>query len=242
MNMTSVVCSAILCAGLLGTGYFAVNNYSMRHNLVEVKGVAEKKVQSDVCVVTVQLQSVADDPKTASQNCDRDKEKLLVALKNGGLQDHEISNVNRVYYKRDKYKDGKSTGEEEYHINESLSLNIGDFAKVERLKHVVAQLIAQEGIWVNIDVHYSLTDLNLFKGDLLKDAARNAKKAAMDFIEPFDVEVGDMVYLKQGLIEEQPAYDGDSGYWRVGRTPEIILRVVVHAGFLHKHRCIANGK
>ena len=128
MNMTSVVCSAILCAGLLGTGYFAVNNYSMRHNLVEVKGVAEKKVKSDVCVMTVKLKSVADDPKTVSQNCDRDKEKLLVALKNGGLQDHEISNVNSVYYKRDKYKDGKSTGEEEYHINESLSFSASSFA------------------------------------------------------------------------------------------------------------------
>jgi hypothetical protein len=204
-NRTNYLLPAIVIAiGIAAAGYFigqTMFNSKVGINTAEVKGLAERRVQSDRAFWRIQYTVSGRDADAIPELYDRskaDRTKIVALLSASGFDESEVL-PGVVDYNRVEFRDeDQNLVDEKYVLRGSIEVETDKVQLVSEARSKLNELIA-----VGIDIRnnapsYYFTGLNDIKPEMLKEATTNARLAANEFASNAGVEVGGIRDARQG--------------------------------------------
>lgn len=230
--------SLFLALGISISGYFigqTMYKYKIGLNTAEVKGLAEKRVASDLATWDIYF-SVEGKTKTEIpelyKKSEKNQQKIVALLKKSGFNDSEIK-LGVIEHSSMEYRDeDQNLVDEKHTLAGVISVETSKVNDVNSARNSINKLIA-EGIDIdNKRPSFNFTKLNDIKPQMLQEATKNARAAANEFAENAGVSVGGIRSARQGNFTVQDA-GKESGYGWGGDTKKIEkdVRVVTTISF-----------
>jgi hypothetical protein len=229
----------IISIGMAGFGYFSFDKLKSNHDLIEVRGLSERVVRSDVADASIVIVNRSDSLEKLYEKRLADKTRVIGFLKGNGFLEAEIIGFTmdtRENEEEDSVTaDGVTTKTKKRFFSSEDVVNVRtkNLEKVERIKSDLLKLLS-ENIFVKCDYSYKLTSFQDIKLEMMKEASENAKKSAESFVAPLGKKIGEVAYLRQGeiAINGEDEREGiDSWYSKESTSKNKKLRLVVKAGF-----------
>jgi hypothetical protein len=229
----------IISIGMVGFGYFSIDKLRADRGLIEVRGLSERVVRSDVADASIIIVNRNYDLEKLYEKRLADKTRVLGFLKENGFLESEITgftmDTNECNEEDSVTADGVTTKKKRRYFSSEDVVNVRtkSLEKVERIKSDLLKLLS-ENIFVKCNYSYKLTSFQDIKLEMMKEASENAMKSAMAFVVPFEKKIGEVVYLHQGeiAINGEDEREGiDSWYSKESTSKNKKLRLVVKAGF-----------
>lgn len=225
--------SLILSAFLLSVGIYEASNIIKADNeLIEVRGLSEKVVKSDVGEITIRIPNKNENAEELYKKIVFDKKKVLAFLKENGAEDSEIVNGNLNVYETEDYNSDPKNRKKYFSVDDSIQVYSKDLEKILKIKSKILELMQQK-VFVSYTYSFKVTNFSEIKLSMMKEASKKARDSADAFIAPHGKKVGDVVYLRQGEISIKAEDDNEStsGYSSESTSINKKLRLVVRAGF-----------
>ncbi len=173
----------ISIAILFGFSNLSRSLKSIRHpNQIEVNGYAKRIVSSDLLEIMITINNKEEDIKKLNNKRKEDIKKLLVFLKEMGINENEISFVyNKAENKGESttnYGTTNYSNQEKYYSSRDIILiktkNLEVFPKFKKQ----INKLSNEGIVIAYEYQYKLTNIEKVKKELLDIAMQDAKNSA----------------------------------------------------------------
>lgn len=209
MNKTKVLLAAfagiviIISAWLLAQG---VTNFRKESPKLNVTGMAEKQITSDLIVWNIMLKTKGDDRASAYNQYKRVAATMRKYLKEHGIMDSVISTssvdinqeTRQVYNpdsrQYDTYNDGFS-------VTQTFTVRSHDVSLVERVYQNISELY-NEGIDFSSNAPlYYYTKLNDLKMEMLNKASENAYERAQTIAKGSNSAIGAMLSSAMGVFQ-----------------------------------------
>lgn len=214
----SIIAALLIALGVASAGYFisqTLYKAKVALNTAEVKGLAERRVQSDRAYWTIQYHvsgtSQAQIPALYEKS-EADQSKIIALLKSSGFSEAEIKPGVLEYSKQEFRDDKQALVEEQHLLTGQIEVETEQVKLVGTVRAKLNRLIAQGLNITNNPPSYYFTQLNKIKPDMLKEANQNARLAANEFAKNAAVEVGGIRSARQGgfIIKDVGADYGDT--------------------------------
>ena len=209
MNKTKVLLAAfagiviIISAWLLAQG---VTNFRKESPKLNVTGMAEKQITSDLIVWNIMLKTKGDDRASAYNQYKRVAATMRKYLKEHGIMDSVISTssvdinqeTRQIYNpdsrQYDTYNDGFS-------VTQTFTVRSHDVSLVERVYQNISELY-NEGIDFSSNAPlYYYTKLNDLKMEMLNKASENAYERAQTIAKGSNSAIGAMLSSAMGVFQ-----------------------------------------
>lgn len=206
--------------------------------VIEVKGLAERKIQSDLAKWSIEYTAEGHRLDAAYQELSHFEKKILNFLKGRGIKDDEFS-LGSSYTQQQRKKDvvnGKlvqTNDIDRYTITKTI---VVESKNVEDLRKAAEALEELMGQGINIrtySMEYFCSNLENLKAELLGEATRNAYLRAQQLASATNSRVGKLKSAKQGIFQitaENSSDTTDYGRYDTNSIKKSI-KVVANATF-----------
>jgi len=202
---------------------------------VTVKGFAEKPIQSDYAIWTMNLAARSAQISEAYATMERNLAKVLEYLKKEGVKDEEVSYTAATIQVRYRMgPTGMPTNEIEiYEMNQSVSVRSPDVHQVAKVSKGVTFLLRDGVELQSWEPAFHYTKLNDLKIEMLGGAAADAKLRAKAIAEKSGSKLGHLLWAQQGVFQITPIYSSEisSEGWFDTSSIDKTIRAVVTVRF-----------
>jgi hypothetical protein len=222
---TGRVAAACVLALGLGIGSFLMSQalevglgrFHAPHT-VSVKGLSERQVKADLALWPLRFVETNNDLSAAQAKIEVDLKTVVDFLKAQGLNDNEIAvgRMDVVDLMARQYRN-QTTGDNRFilyanvmilstnvDLVQALSRKISDLVKSGVIFTVEGARQGEDGTPASLSPYYLFTKLNDVKLEMLAEATRNARAAAVQFAHDADVPLGGLVQANQGVFSILP--------------------------------------
>lgn len=205
MNKSTVLGALVVAAGLLALGLCirsGIVSYGQRDRFVSVRGLCEKEVEANKVTWPIVTQDMGNDLVALYDRTQATNAKILDFLTKNGVDESEIL-VNSPKVSDNKADSYYSTeNKPRYSLTNVIVVTSSDIKKINELLLRQTELL-KEGVAViagnyNYPIEYEYTDLNSIKPEMIAEATRNAREAAMKFGQDSGSELGQIKTATQG--------------------------------------------
>lgn len=214
MKLTKLLAALLIAVGILGLGLCVrsgLKTLTASQRTVEVRGLATREVPANKVTWPIVFTQTGNDLPAVYTAVTATNEKVVKFLVDNGVDRSQISvgapsmtdlstdryNTNPIPYK--------------YSLTSVVTVSSDQVDKVRKLINRQGELL-QQGIpiaasdWQH-QVSYEYTGLNDIKPEMIAEATRNARDAAMKFAADSESEVGKIMSARQGqfTIEDRDA-------------------------------------
>jgi len=227
----------LAAAGLLMAIGIAVGGYFVGHGLLEarssdryvtVRGLAEREVPADLVVWPITYAVTADDLATLQRRTEESASKIRAFLADDFSGDEISASQARV---TDRQAQGvmDQTGRLERYVAEStVTVRSGRIDAVRSAMERSGELVAQGVALVrsyDATTEYFFTGLDEVKPEMIREATRDARRAAQQFAEDSGARVGGIRNAQQGYfsIQERDRFSPEHKKIRVVTTVQFFL-------------------
>lgn len=208
--------AAIVAAGLFLLGlflYFGLGTFAERDRFVSVRGLAEREVKADHVIWPITYKITGNDLQQLYDNINADNEKIVRFLTANGMSKGEITVAapQLVDLKADRYSNQLGVVDR-YNVTSVITVSTGKVDAARALMSRMGELL-KEGVAIAASdygnsVSYEFNGLNKIKPDMIQEATRNAREAALKFAQDSESELGKIKNATQGLfsIEDRDQY------------------------------------
>lgn len=208
--------AAIVAAGLFLLGlflYFGLGTFAERDRYVSVRGLAEREVKADHVIWPITYKITGNDLQSLYDNINADNEKIVRFLTANGMNKDEITVAapQLVDLKADRYSNQLGVVDR-YNVTSVITVSTGKVDAARALMSRMGELL-KEGVAIAASdygnsVSYEFNGLNKIKPDMIQEATRNAREAALKFAQDSESELGKIKNATQGLfsIEDRDQY------------------------------------
>lgn len=227
-SLIGILCgSVILASGLFLCGKASLKEYLTDKNLVEVQGLSERIVKSDIAVVRISLEYRDTDQKRFIAKHTTDKNKLMNCLKKSGItKDDIISDSFDVWEDYGKVRS--------FSGRDTIEIKTADFEKVEAFRKSINQLCSEQQIMCAFNVSYMITNFLPLKMSMLEEASQNARKSAEAAIKTYGNHITSLAHLHQGTVVITGESSSATESYDNSKSINKKVRLVVRAGFRYK--------
>ncbi|GAB4393795.1 MAG: SIMPL domain-containing protein [Gammaproteobacteria bacterium] len=204
MNKTSSWLAAIILAlGISSVGFFIGNaliTFKAQDRFVSVKGLAERIVQANQAVITMEFSYTSDELDDLYKGINLAQQQAKAFLTQQGFDDSAIqTNVVNV---QDNNANSYHTNlkAKRYIAHSGVSVTSSDINRAQQTMQHTDSLVKSGVILSNARVRYTYTNLNDIKPDMLREATANAKAAADIFAKNSSSRLGEIRQASQGLF------------------------------------------
>lgn len=200
-----IIEAGIIAVGLLLLGLSiksGIKVFSQRDRVVNVKGLAEMEVQADKVIWPLVYKVVGNDLSTLYDELKVKNQTVVTFLKSNGISDGEISvsAPQVVDLEAERYNSNNSPYR--YNITSVVTVSSDNVDVVRKLMSEQGELLRQ-GIAVaggdyQYNVQFLFTKLNDIKPQMIEDATKNAREAAIKFAEDSNSKLGKIKSANQG--------------------------------------------
>lgn len=200
-----VAVSVMASAWILGWHFTEAKKIDNAHrNSIEVKGYAQKNIESDLGEWMCLLKTRSIDLQVAYSTLNSDKEKTINFLKSKGIAEKDIK-LSSVYTREIYQKSDNGYGEtnklEAYELTMNVSFQSKNLDKVEEISLKSSELIKQ-GVNINsFAPQYFYTKLEDLKLEMLARASKNAYERATKLAGNTGSKVGTLQSASQGVFQ-----------------------------------------
>ncbi len=206
---------SILALGLILGGWVLgaqIKATRLSDRFVEVKGLVERTVKSDLAIWPLDYKEAGDDLSSIYAKTEADKQTLLQFLDQQGIQSSEIElGIIRVVDTQANEFGGGNRPPHRYIVEQQITVRTARVDQVAAAAQKTMQLL-EKGIILSSNpgqgVIYKFTGLNSIKPDMITEATRNARAAANRFASDSGSKVGAIRQANQGVFSILPADQG----------------------------------
>lgn len=208
--------AAIVAAGLFVLGlflYLGFGTFAQRDRFVSVRGLAEREVKADHVIWPITYKITGNDLQQLYDNINADNAKIVSFLTANGIDKSEISVAapQLVDLKAERYGDQQRLVDR-YNVTSVITVSTGKVdaarALMSRMGELLKQGVAIAASDYGNTVSYEFNGLNKIKPDMIQEATRNAREAALKFAQDSESELGKIKNAIQGLfsIDDRDQY------------------------------------
>lgn len=231
-NRYNIVGAALLALGLVILGAFIKGGFSslsQNARVVTVRGLCEKEVQADKVTWPIVSKEVGNNLETIYDKITATNNAIVAFLKANGIQDGDIEiNAPQVIdLQADRYNNQNL--QFRYNVTTVVVVTSPQVELVKKLIVKQSELLKQ-GIAIvagdyNYQTTYEYTSLNKVKPEMIAEATKNAREAALKFADDSESKLGKIKTASQGQfsIEDRDQYTPDIKRIRVVSTVQYFL-------------------
>ncbi|MCH5329932.1 MAG: SIMPL domain-containing protein [Alistipes sp.] len=203
----------LIAAGLVGMGaflYAAINNIAFRDRQVVVRGLAEREVPANKVTWPLVVKTVGNDLQQLYRQVNSNNQTVMNFLIENGIPENEISIGAPDLFDKDA-QTWQSNATYRYNITEVITVTSSQVEKVIELIRRQGELLKM-GVALSNDYEhrttYEYTGLNDIKPEMIAEATRNAREAALKFSDDSKSRLGKIKTAVQGQfsISDRDAY------------------------------------
>ena len=218
----------------------ALQRFRTEDRYISVKGFSEREVKSDLVVWTIKTRIANDNLSEGSKAIEDAKNKVVDFLLRNNIKQDEIIQKDLIVNDKKAQEYGGQTGESyRFIIDKIIQVRSADVDNIQKVSRMTDELL-QAGVVISNrneyegSVKFFFTKLNEIKPDMLSEATRNAKEAAIQFTKESDTKLGDLRKATQGLftiIDRDNFLSGQTNYGMSGSDLYKNVRVVVNVDY-----------
>ena len=200
--------------GLLALGVciiISVNKFTGTKRVVNVKGLATQEVMADHVIWPLVIQDVDNDLIKLYSSMDSKSKEIVKFLKDGGIQESEISTTAPTVYDRNANRYSNEYIAHRYQMQQVVTVSSDNVELVRQLilkqGDLLKKGIAISGNDYDHQVQYDFNGLNELKPQMVEVATRNAREVAQKFADDSGSKLGKIQTASQGQFS---IYDRDS--------------------------------
>lgn len=197
--------AVILAVGMLVMGYFiklGLDTFSSRDRVVNVKGLAEMEVPANKVTWPLMYKDLGNDLPGLYNKINATNLAIVSFLKQKGITDNEIS-INApdiIDMQAERYNSNPAPFR--YNVTSVITVTSGKVDLVRKMISEQSELLKQ-GIAITsgdyrYSVQYDYTGLNDIKPQMIEEATKNARAAAIKFAKDSDSKLGKIKRAYQG--------------------------------------------
>ena len=236
--VTAILLGTIAGSLILGRSF---ENFRKGDRYVTVKGFAEREVKADLAVWPIRVRAASNDLSEASRAVELQKNKVVQFLVKHGFDAKEIIQQDlRVSDKQSREYGAVNLRDLlRYVVEATILLRTKNVDKAEEVSRMTDELVragvilSTKNEWQGEGPKFIFTQLNNIKPDMMAEATRNSKTAALQFAHESGSSLGVIRKASQGLfsIEERDSFPSgqmEGGAYSMGTSdPFKRVRVVV---------------
>lgn len=204
-KLKSLVPSLLLALGIVVLGLCVksgLGSFSQNARIVTVKGLAEKEVKADKVIWPIVYKELGNDLNALYNTINKKNKVVLDLLASKGITADEITtSVDVTDMDADAYTADRSPYR--YRVSSIITVNTKKVDTVLALLKEQTSLI-QKGVAVTFSnysypsIQFEYTGLNEIKPEMIKEATKNARKAAEQFAIDSESKLGKIKTANQG--------------------------------------------
>lgn len=210
MSNQNVLAALVLGAGIAAAGYFSAGREidvevqsEAQLNTATVAGIAEREVVADAAVWAITFTSRSEQLQDVHQQASQNQQKIVAFLTAGGFKPEEITRSSLAVKKRKQVNRKKAEFFDD-EINGSVTVKTKDVQKVATMHREISRL-AQQGVMITASTpHYLFTGVQALRDEMVSEATKKARAAAMQFASDAGVEIEGVHRLFHGPMEVTP--------------------------------------
>lgn len=205
--------ATIICAVFISKG---LTNFKKKESSINVTGMAEKQITSDLIVWDVTLNAEGNTRGEAYKTYENTRKVFLEYLTSQGLKKESISEMGAQLNKKTKtfYVDGHYNSiDDGYEVNQTIKVSSSDLPLVEKAYQNVQSLYSRGIAFSSQAPSYYYTRLNDLKKDLLHEASKNALERATTIADGCDCNVGKLTNSSMGVFQIVGLNSGEDYSW-----------------------------
>jgi len=190
--------------------FLSARAFSDQGSYVEVKGLSEKIVKSDVAIWSLNFDVKSNDIDSLYAEISKDTAATQKFLINKGFEASEI-NVAPVNIYQDTYSGSL------FRYNSTTQMSVYT-KKVDLVKSASKDTLAlvKEGVTLNQNsIEFQFSDINSVKPEMLAEAIKNAKVSAQQFAETSGASLGSISRGNQGVFDITDKDPGSPEYKKI---------------------------
>jgi len=209
-----------------------IRDVRLSHQIIKVRGYAEKVVDSDLAIWGMNLSVRNRDMIEGFTAIESNKNQVLSFLRDNGINDSEIGVFSvSVREQMKKNEKGHETNEVDYFIlSQKLEVTSYNVQKISKLSTEINQLMKQGLAVHSSSPSYYYSRVNELKTELLTEATRDARMRAKTLAEGSGVKLGFLRAARQGVFSIRSAkstsISSDRSYDDVSSITKKITAVV----------------
>lgn len=230
---SALVLGVLLCAGLIGLGYFLADGFLHAKALertVTVKGLSERDVPANVAIWPIKFTAADNDLVALYAAIEKNNALIVEFLRRAGFADTEISVSAPSILDRQAQAYGNE-GNATYRYTATSTISVYS-ENVERVRSSMDELVelGKQGLAIagqdyEARTQFLFTQLNELKPAMIEEATRNAREVAGKFAQDSDSRLGKIKAASQGQfsIEDRDSSTPHIKKVRVVSTVEYYL-------------------
>lgn len=193
--------AAILALGLFFSGLAikrGIDNIAFRDRQISVRGLAERTVEADYVTWPI-CYSVAGNNLTALYDqVTTYNQKIVDFLTQNGISKDDISINPPDTYNATTNQYSSGNFQYDYSLNCTVTVATANVKKVRELLNRQSELLKEGVPYSNSYISYEYRGLNNIKPDMIADATKAAREAALKFASDSESNIGKMKSATQG--------------------------------------------
>lgn len=207
----------ILAIGTLLLGvciYMGLSTFAAKDRVVSVRGLAEREVKADHVIWPITYKTTGNDLQAIYANVNEVSARIEKFLVSNGIDRKDISSSapQIVDLKSERYTSNDDVARGRYNVTNVITVSSSKVEAVRGLMSRMGELLKQ-GIAIsagdyNNQVQYEFTNLNKIKPQMIEEATKNAREAAVKFANDSESKLGKIKSASQGLftIDDRDQY------------------------------------
>jgi hypothetical protein len=208
-----VLLSVSLLAGLIISAFVlgnAIQRFKNEDRYISVKGFSEKEVKADLVIWNIKIRIADDNLIKGSAALEASKEKVIGFLISKGVLKTEINSVDIMVNDNQANEYGANNlNRMRYIIEETIEVRSSNVDLVQKISRMTNELLnvgvalSTKSDWYGSGLQFIFTKLNSIKPQMITEAIRNAKDAAIQFTNESNTNLGKLRRASQGLFSIQ---------------------------------------
>lgn len=245
-NKKVIILSVAVIIGLaIGSAILgrALQRFKTQDRYISVKGFSEREVKSDFVVWTIKTRVANDNLNEGSKLIEEAKNKVIDFLTRNNIKPEDIIQKDLIVNDRKAQEYVSDRGEGfRFLIDKIIQVRSTDVDNIQKVSRMTDELLKAGVVISNRNeyegsVKFFFTKLNEIKPDMLSEATRNAKEAAVQFAKESNTKLGTLKKATQGLfsiIDRDNFLSGQTEYGMSGSDLYKKVRVVVNVDYAIK--------
>ncbi len=200
------ILGVFIFAGLLGLGYFisqGIQKAKAGDRTIVVKGLSEREVWANIAIWPLKFTVAGNDLGTIYSQVSENNRVIIDFLKSQGFKDEEINVAPPSIFDREAERFGEKKGAR--YVATSIVNVYTDrvdlvLKTMKKTSELVKKGIALQGESYDAKPEFLFTELNKIKPEMIEEATKNARKAALKFAKDSNSRLGKIKRARQGLF------------------------------------------
>ena len=221
LKANGILVVSLVCLIFALVFFAAARGFSNQGKFVEVKGLSERIVKSDVAIWTLNYEVKSNDIDSLYAEIERNNNTIKTFLKEKGFEDSEI-NFAPVNIYQDTYREAV------FRYNSSTSASV--YTKKVDLMRTASKdslQLVKRGVTLNQNsINFEFSNINSIKPEMLAEAIKNAKSSASQFAKESGSRLGAVSRGNQGVCDITDKDPGSPEYKKIRVVSS--LRFLLH--------------